>query len=83
MIYTVENTMEVGRPVRRVVDANGQEWSHCVRVDDQTGEITRCVTELRESLTYMVTDERGNPRYETLKVAAPVLVEFYAEDDDG
>jgi hypothetical protein len=37
MIWTVENTVDRGNPVR-VFDANGEEIHFCLRADDQTGE---------------------------------------------
>lgn len=39
MIYNNKNTIDIGKPVKRVVDANGLDWQDCIEVDTETGRI--------------------------------------------
>lgn len=56
MMYTVENTAAVGRPVS-VFDGRGQEVEHVLSVDTCSEEVT-----------YMVTDDDGLPVIENNKI---------------
>lgn len=74
MIYTTENTIDVGNPVKRVVDANGLEWHNVISVDTETGELTYQKRDANgQECTCPIT---GNIATETVKTAAPVVVEF-------
>lgn len=72
MIYTLENTIEIGRRVADVIDANGLRWSHCLEINTETGEITRFKTDQNGCLNIQEDDVV----YETIKTAAPIRVTF-------
>jgi hypothetical protein len=72
VIYTVENTALAGRPVSRVVDAQGVEYHDTTRVDTETGEIEYQVR--RPDGTWKM--EGGKVVRRTVRATPPVTVEF-------
>lgn len=76
MIYTLDNTINIGKPVKRVVDANGLEWTHCLYINTETGEITRHKDDPEKPGAPLIDWELGEVVRETIKTAAPVRVEF-------
>jgi hypothetical protein len=77
MIYTVENTFEAGRPVERVVDANGLEYTHAITIDTETGEIERFKT---DGGRLIVDHATGCVERETVHAVPPILVTFRKMD---
>lgn len=55
MIYTIENTAKIGKPVI-VFDADGVEVTHCVRCDTETGEVERFEVDINGRYVF---DEAG------------------------
>lgn len=78
MIYTRNNTSNIGKPVKRVVDANGFEYTHTRRVNTETGEITRLVTD-SDDTPHITADHRCVE--ETIQAAPPIIIEFYRDED--
>lgn len=72
MIYTLDNTIRAGRPVQRIVDANGIEWKKCIEVDTETGRIVR----LKTDANGMIVAENGEIAREEIYAAAPLAVVF-------
>lgn len=72
MIWTVANTSEAGRPVKRVVDANGLDWTHTVVVDTESGRIVHQKTDENGKRIF---DEKGVVLVEVF-TAAPIMVFF-------
>jgi len=73
MIYTVDNTSKIGKPVKLIVDANGLVWDHVLSVDTETGEITQWMLDEDGKVKF---DENGEALVEHVKTAAPVRVVF-------
>lgn len=76
MVYTTENTFKLGRPIDKIIDANGFEHKNklTISVDTVTGEIIQY--RLDENDRVIVDDSKGVLLQETVKIAAPVLVTF-------
>lgn len=72
MIFNLANTFEVGRPVDRIVDANGTEYSYCLEVDTETGYILR----QKRGLDGRPQLVDGKVLTEIVKAALPVTVLF-------
>jgi hypothetical protein len=70
MLYTVANTVDIGKPVDRVIDANGLEWNQTLEVDTDTGRIKYRKAE---------DDGYGNEVIEEVMTAAPITVTFRGE----
>jgi hypothetical protein len=76
MIYTVENTVEAGRPVKHVFDANGLEYVKCIEVDTETGRIVQFRTIIDGDVEVIESDGSGEPVTETIWAAPPLLLIF-------
>jgi len=58
MIYTVENTSKAGRPVKFILDANGNKIEGFnVECDTETGEVVQHMTDEKGVL---ILDRSGN-----------------------
>jgi hypothetical protein len=74
MIYDLDNTIFAGRPVKRVIDANGLEWTRTMEIDTETGRIVRQKTD--EECRAIIDWEKGEVVLEEVYTAAPIRVEF-------
>lgn len=80
MIYTLENTVYAGHPVKQVFDANGLEWRDILRMDTETGEITKYVRDTNGQL--VEHPDGGEMLKEAVKAAAPLRVTFQELSDE-
>lgn len=85
MIYDNDNTVRIGRRVKRVVDANGIEYDvrWLIRVDTTTGEVVRIKT--KDGTPVLVSngmlEADMEMARETVYAAPPVVVEFVHDPD--
>lgn len=80
MIYTMYNTIAIGCPVKRVVDASGREWTRTLMVDTVEGIIKRQVTDERDRVLY--NWETGWAQAEIVRVPTPITVEFHVTKEE-
>lgn len=72
MIYTMANTFNIGKPLKRVVDANGLEYNYTLYIDTDTGRIEK---QVRDKDGHVVIED-GAVKTEVVMAAPPVVVEF-------
>jgi hypothetical protein len=72
MIYTVDNTVGVGRRVKRVIDAAGRQWTRVIECDTDSGWIERFQT---TSGNHIIVHHNEAQR-EGFMAPAPLIVEF-------
>ena len=75
MIYTRENTFDVGRPVESVTDANGLPYDWCVECDTETGRIVKIAMAFGGKI--ILGGIKGMYKRETVMVPSPLLVKFH------
>jgi hypothetical protein len=70
MLYTLGNTLRVGKRAKHIFDANGLEWTKVLECDTETGRILRFVTGPNGS----ILADGYEPRREEITTAAPLRV---------
>lgn len=77
MIYNEANTIDIGNPVERVVDANGTSYDRGLKeVDTETGRIRRYAMKDGE---YLSEPGKNKLRIEEFYAPAPLTVIFRAK----
>lgn len=74
MFYNAANTIDIGRPVKYAVDANGLRWYDLYEVDTDTGRLV--VGKRDEYGNPLVDHEKGEFAREEIYTAAPVVLVF-------
>ena len=78
MLYTLENTAKIGKPVK-VFDGEGNHIPKTLSVNTETGEITKFKT--KEDGTVLTMD--GETIEETITVPLPIRMKFLKTGETG
>jgi hypothetical protein len=73
MIYNLDNTINIGRPIKDAIDANGIHWDNCLEIDTETGRIVKHKVMDGFLIVDPVTDDIV---IEELATAAPITIIF-------
>lgn len=74
MIYDLDNTIRAGKPVDRVVDANGVEYQKVLSIDTETGRIE--LIDCDENGNPLCDYDKGEVKRRVVQAALPITVTF-------
>jgi hypothetical protein len=77
MLFTIANTIDSDRPVKRIVDANGLEYRWALEIDTETGRIEK----IAEDSQGRRIIKNGEFQHETVFATPPILVLFDGPSD--
>lgn len=82
MIYTPENTANIGRGMARVYDGAGEEFTHTTMIDTDTGWIEYIETWVDdEGKRHRSVDGNGDMIKKKVKARLPIKIIWWAKDD--